>query len=86
VISGRMPSTCMRIDELKLIDSGETLQLLPLASLEDRPDCRDAEQPFERTLDLPPKMTTGRHLLHVRSLNGKAVNVAFSVAPPAQPR
>ncbi len=79
VIEGRFTSSCMRFEELRLIDTGRTLQLLPIIRLMSQADCRIQERPFLEKIKLPTTMTSGRHLLHVRSLNGKAQNAVFSV-------
>lgn len=79
VIEGRFTSSCMQFAELRLIDSGRTLQLLPIIVLLQQDDCRIVERPFREIVALPRGMTSGRHLLHVRSLNGKAQNTVFTV-------
>ncbi len=79
VIEGRFTSSCMRFAELRLVDTGRTLQLLPIIRLMTQADCRIQERPFLEKIKLPTTMTSGRHLLHVRSLNGKAQNAVFSV-------
>jgi hypothetical protein len=79
VIEGRFTNSCVSIQELRLVDSGRTLQLLPITSFADQGACQAVETPFTETVDLPTTMTAGRHLLHVRSLNGKAANAVFTV-------
>lgn len=79
IIDGRFTNTCMKFEELRLINSGRTLQLMPIMKMEDRDDCRADEIYFREKVKLPRDMTLGRHLLHVRSLNGQARNVVFTV-------
>jgi hypothetical protein len=70
----------MRIKEVTVINSGKTLEVLPKMELVDAPNgCQITEVPFSWTVDLPKEISKGRHLMHVRSLNGKAVNKMFSV-------
>jgi hypothetical protein len=77
-IEGRFTNSCMVMDELRLIDNGKTINLLPIMKMEDGDDCHAIELDFRRMVTLPESVTAGRHLLHVRSLNGKAVNYLFS--------
>jgi hypothetical protein len=79
IIEGRFTNNCMQFKEVNVITSGATIQVLPVIEMADRPDCEDVEAPFRRLVDLPEDLTAGRHLLHVRSLNGQAVNLVFSV-------
>jgi hypothetical protein len=80
ILEGRFTNTCMRIKEVTVINSGKTLEVLPKMELVDAPNgCQTTEVPFSWTVDLPKEISKGRHLMHVRSLNGKAVNKMFSV-------
>jgi hypothetical protein len=80
-LSGRFTDSCMKMVDVKVIDSGKTLQVLPIIEVEDLPACLDGLFPYKQTFKLPKTMSSGRHLLHVRSLNGKAINELFSVTP-----
>jgi hypothetical protein len=77
IIEGRFTNTCMKLDETRVIDSGKTIEILPIIEMVDRDDCTAAEVPFSWTFDLPGSAGEARRLMHVRSLNGKAVNVVF---------
>jgi hypothetical protein len=77
-IRGRFTNTCMKWKEVQLIDSGDSKELLPKVELEERADCKEATIPFSWIVDLPLD-DAGRYLLHVRSMNGKAVNHMYSV-------
>jgi hypothetical protein len=79
VLDGRFTNTCMVLDDLRLVDAGKTKEVLPIMTMAERDDCEAREVPFSRRLDLPATLAAGRYLLHVRSLNGKAVNTVFSV-------
>lgn len=78
-LEGRFTNTCMTWDEIQVINSGKTIEVLPIVAMRDGSDCTATETPFSRRVQLPQTLTEGRHVVHVRSLNGKAVNVAFSV-------
>jgi len=80
VLEGRFTNSCMAIEEVRVIDSGKTLEVLPIMKVEDRSDCRsNVEIPFRKYVELPAGLGDGRHLLHVRSLNGRSVNTMFTV-------
>jgi hypothetical protein len=84
ILQGRFTNTCLKWDDVQLIDSGRTLEVLPIVSMKDGPDCRAAELRFSWMLELPATMTPGRHLLHVRSMNGKSANAMFTVDAPVR--
>lgn len=76
-LQGRFTRSCLVWDEVKVIDTGKTINVLPIMKLETQGPCDPAEIPFKKTIDLPGTIVPGRHLLHVRSLNGQAVNILF---------
>lgn len=76
-IKGRLTSTCMRWSESRIEDNGKTINILPILTYEALSRCDAIEEDFERTVVLPDSISRGRHLLHVRSLNGRAVNTLF---------
>lgn len=80
VIEGRFTNSCMTFDEVRVINSGKTIEVLPIIKLEERPNCEVAESPFRKVVTLPEGLSVGRHLLHVRSLNGRSLNFVFSVS------
>ena len=80
-LTGRIMNSCMELQEIRVQDSGKTIEVLPIMKMALRSDCQQTEQSFNWKFDLPSGMATGRHLLHVRSLSGKAVNYMFSVEP-----
>jgi hypothetical protein len=82
VLRGRFTTPCMDWDEIQVVDSGRTIELLPIVRVDMSGDCPASTRSFERRTELPRGMTPGRHLLHVRSLSGKAVNVVFTVFAP----
>ena len=83
-IQGRLTNSCMELGELILQDHGPTLNLLPRLNIRsptlDAP-CQSRETFYSRKIYLPTTLTSGRHLIHVRSLNGTALNVLFYVRP-----
>jgi len=81
IIEGHFLDNCSTIGDLELVNSGKTLELLPLM-IRSKPghhegQCEPREVPFEARKVLPD-LTPGRYLLHVRSLNGQSLNDVFS--------
>jgi hypothetical protein len=83
IINGRFTNSCMSLDGVAIINSGKTLEVLPQMYMQDRDDCVVEEIPFSWSFALPATTTESRRLLHVRSLNGKAVNLVFGQPSPA---
>jgi len=78
-LQGRFTNSCMKMESVKVINSGKTIEVLPVMSMDANAQCLDVEVPFLEEIVLPRDLTIGRHLVHVRSLNGKSVNAVFSV-------
>ena len=80
-LTGRLTNSCLVWDDVKVLDQGDVVVLLPVLKAADIATCATdtAEIEFKRQVPLPTGMMSGRHLLHVRSLNGKAVNTMFKV-------
>jgi hypothetical protein len=77
-IQGRFTNTCLTIEEMRVINSGKTLELLPIMKHEESGSCQKQEIAYDKSVALPA-LANGRYLLHVRSLNGQAVNEVFNV-------
>jgi hypothetical protein len=82
ILRGRMMSSCMNLSDPLVINSGRTLEVLPIVALASGNDCKATNRPFEHALDLPAGLANGRYLLHVRSLSGKSINVVFTAYTP----
>ncbi len=82
-IEGRLTNSCMAWRELKILNHGSTLVLLPLITMMSPPDgeCQDIEVSYQKHVLLPTSLNPGRHLLHVRCLNGQALNRLFYANP-----
>ena len=78
-IRGRFTNTCMTSDKVNVIDSEDTLEVLPVIKVADRPDCHEEEFSYKPMIVELPWRKAGRYLAHVRSLNGKSANHVFSV-------
>ncbi len=73
VIEARQRSSCEALDRLELIDSGRTLELLPIMKMTADVECHPVDEVFQ-TRVLLPEMDNGRYLLHVRASDGQSVN------------
>lgn len=80
-INGRLTSSCLQWDGIRVLDQGKVVVLMPILKAADGAACVATETAFEEKAVLPKALKDGRHLLHVRSLNGKAVNALFTVKP-----
>lgn len=79
-LTGRLTSSCLAWDDIKVEDQGTVYLVLPIIKkLDNGAACTEEEISFTKKVVLPGRPSQGRHLLHVRSLNGKAVNTMFSV-------
>lgn len=81
-VRGRFTSSCMRWVETRLEDNGKTINLLPILAIDDLENCDQIEAPYERQVVLPASISRGRHLLHVRTMNGQAINTLFFKLEP----
>ena len=78
-LRGRFTTRCAEFEEIRVLDSGKTIQVLPIMKAGTSRTCRDRrEVTFEQDVNIPWR-DAGRYLVHVRSLNGQAVNQVFEV-------
>jgi hypothetical protein len=78
ILTGDLLATCLGIKETKVLGQDDVVVLLPI--LEQTDDvCQPTSEHFNLKVTLPKDLKPGRHLLHVRSLNGRAVNRLFDV-------
>lgn len=77
-IKGRFTTRCGELTDLKVLDSGKTIEILPIMTAGTARSCEHTEQPFEQKILLPHK-SKGRYLVHVRSLNGLSHNQVYEM-------
>jgi hypothetical protein len=77
VLIGVLRTSCEHMDYVKVIDSGSTVEILPVLKVEGE-ICIPVETPFEQRVFLPDIQQEGRYLLHVRTSDGQAINEVFS--------
>lgn len=76
VLSGTFPSDCMELQEIKTLHRAHhVIEVLPIVSFKAGTGCgNNRERPFEARVKVPAT-EAGETLLHVRLLNGQAINL-----------
>jgi hypothetical protein len=77
-LTGFFPSTCMSMQEVKVDIQPDVVVVQPIAQMAQRADCKAAHVPFEQVISVDIQKP-GKYLLHVRSMNGNAVNQMVDV-------
>lgn len=78
-IEGTMTNTCLSWGEIKVINQGDVIVILPVLQYQDNGDCRTIDEPFTRKVRLPDMIPDGYNLVHVRAMNGRSANHVFEV-------
>lgn len=78
-LSGVNPSDCLELDRINFISNDkDTVAVLPIMK-QVKSDCERKAVPFNYTFDVPRGLPSKDVLLHVRSLEGSAVNELVSL-------
>lgn len=77
LLSGEFTNSCLSIEQVKVSVQPEAIVLQPIAKLTETADCKAGKFPFSKTISVGP-MNAGKYLLHVRSMNGNAINTIVS--------
>jgi hypothetical protein len=72
-ISGVLNSSCMEIDNVQVVKNDDVFVVLPILKRREGVICTQLTIPFFRKVNLG-KQAPGEYLIHVRSMNGRAVN------------
>lgn len=72
-LTGQFPMDCMKLQEVKATINKDVIVLQPIAAMNEGASCKQGQFPFEASVDVSTA-SKGRYLIHVRSMNGKAVN------------
>ncbi|MGZ3708269.1 MAG: hypothetical protein ACXWPM_05545 [Bdellovibrionota bacterium] len=79
-ISGILNSTCTTLDDhVRVLNEDDVLVLLPTVQVQKNVLCAQMLIPFEKKMDLGTTYP-GVHLIHTRSMNGRAVNKVVVVS------
>lgn len=77
-LTGQFPMDCMKLQEVKATINKDVIVLQPIVQMDEEAHCKQGQFPFEASIDVS-SATKGRYLIHVRSMNGKAVNSLVDV-------
>jgi hypothetical protein len=76
-LTGYMTSSCMELGEFDVKVLDDVVVVLPKVNVRSGEVCKEVLVPFEKKLAVGP-FQEGRYLIHVRSMNGRAVTQTFS--------
>lgn len=77
-LTGLITADCVAYKETQILNQGKVLVLLPIMEVRST-DCNPANILLSEEVELPVGQAPGHYLLHVRSLNGKALNHFYDV-------
>lgn len=72
-VEGEFSNSCLSLKDVVVNVQPKVIVVQPVSELSDSTDCKNGSFPFEKTVRVEGA-NKGRYLLHVRSLNGKAIN------------
>ncbi|MBC7753466.1 MAG: hypothetical protein H7Z71_04455 [Moraxellaceae bacterium] len=72
-VTGEFTNDCLSIDEIKVTIEANVIAIQPIAKMSTDKICTEGLFPFSKTVSLGP-VPAGKYLLHVRTLNGNAIN------------
>jgi hypothetical protein len=77
-LTGEFPNSCMALEDVKVTVEKEAVVIQPFAKMDVASACRDGKFEFTKTVSVTG-VREGRYLLHVRSMNGNAVNTLIDI-------
>jgi hypothetical protein len=77
-LSGEFTNSCMRLVDTKIMVQPKVILVQPIAALDAGADCQTGKFPFSKIVPLE-NVPKGRYLLHVRSMNAKAINTLVDI-------
>jgi hypothetical protein len=76
IVEGVFNNSCFGMDNIKVDVQAKVVVVLPIAKETQGEACKEGKFAFKIEQPLP-KLNFGRYLLHVRSMNGQAINKLF---------
>lgn len=73
-LTGTFTNSCARLVDTMVAVQPKVIVVQPISELVENQNCRSGEFPFVKDVEVPSTAKAGRYLLHVRSLNGNAIN------------
>lgn len=78
VLAGTNPSDCLALDRVQFVSNEKNaLAVLPILK-KSTENCEYRPTPFKYMIDVPKVLSKDKILMHVRRMDGKAVNTLFS--------
>ena len=77
-VTGSFSNSCLSLQDVRTSVEGDVIVVQPIAALASRAGCSEGKFEFSRTITMN-QIEAGHYLLHVRSMNGKAVNSLIDV-------
>lgn len=77
-LAGEFTNSCMKLADVTVSVQPRVIVLQPISQVENRDDCTQGKFTYEKEVEIA-NLKAGRYLLHVRSLNGKAINTLVDV-------
>jgi hypothetical protein len=82
-LTGVLTSSCMHLrDEALVSQDGDVVVVQPLVTVDLTSKCLMYLRPFSQDVTVP-NLAEGRYLIHIRSMNGRALNRVLSVSNEA---
>lgn len=78
LLTGHFLSSCMSLEDVKLSVETDVIVVQPIVKIEERNDCVEDQFPFSTWVALD-FLKPQRYLIHVRSMNGNAINNLIDV-------
>lgn len=82
VLAGAFPVSCMVMEDIRVSVGPSTIVVQPIAKMVEGRPCRPGRFPFEHVVAVPG-ITGGRYALHVRAMDGQALNLLVDFLPSA---
>jgi hypothetical protein len=79
-LTGNFPLSCMKITDVQLHLQSDVVVVQPIVEIDASKSCVSGEFPFKKSVNAS-FLKPGRYMLHVRSMNGKAINSLVDVHP-----
>ena len=78
-LSGVLNSSCTHLDQIKITPEKDVIIIQPILKVDANVECTQLLIPFMKDVNLG-KLASGEYLVHIRSMNGSAVNRVFTVS------
>lgn len=79
-LTGQFPVSCMKMKKVLKDIQTDVIVLQPVVEMDSSQECIDGQFAFQANVDVS-NIKSGKYLIHVRSMNGKAINSIVSVRP-----